>query len=62
MAKGYSSDAFNQIGIDGVGLHGAIGFTDEYDAQLYLKRSKWARPMFGDSNFHMERIAQLGGI
>ena len=29
MAKGYSSDAFNQIGIDGVGLHGAIGFTDE---------------------------------
>ena len=31
------------IGIDGVQLHGAIGFTAEYDAQLYLKRSKWAR-------------------
>ena len=62
LAKGYASDAFNQIGIDGVGLHGAIGFTAEYDAQLYLKRSKWARPMFGDSDFHLDRVASLGGL
>ena len=27
LAKGYASDAFAQIGIDAVGLHGAIGFT-----------------------------------
>ena len=33
MAKGYASDAFAQIGIDGVGLHGAIGFTAAYDAR-----------------------------
>ena len=62
LAKGYASDAFAQIGIDGVGLHGAIGFTAEYDAQLYLKRSKWARPMYGDSNFHLDRLAILGGL
>ncbi len=62
LAKGYASDAFAQIGIDGVGLHGAIGFTAEYDAQLYLKRSKWARPMYGDSNFHLDRLATLGGL
>jgi alkylation response protein AidB-like acyl-CoA dehydrogenase len=62
LAKGYASDAFNQIGIDGVGLHGAIGFTAEYDAQLFLKRSKWARPMFGDSDFHLDRVASLGGL
>jgi len=62
LAKGYASDAFAQIGIDGVGLHGAIGFTAEYDAQLYLKRSKWARPMYGDSNFHLDRLASLGGL
>jgi alkylation response protein AidB-like acyl-CoA dehydrogenase len=62
LAKGYASDAFAQIGIDGVGLHGAIGFTAEYDAQLYLKRSKWARPMYGDSDYHMDRIATLGGL
>jgi alkylation response protein AidB-like acyl-CoA dehydrogenase len=62
LAKGYASDAFAQIGIDGIGLHGAIGFTAEYDAQLYFKRSKWARPMYGDSEFHLDRVATLGGL
>ncbi|MFW6093851.1 MAG: acyl-CoA dehydrogenase family protein [Pseudomonadota bacterium] len=62
LAKGYASDAFAGIGIDGVGLHGAIGFTAEYDIQLYLKRSKWARPMFGDSDYHFDRVAGLGGL
>ncbi len=62
LAKGYAADAFAQIGIDVVGLHGAIGFTAEYDAQLYLKRSKWVRPAFGDSDFHLQRVATLGGV
>lgn len=62
LAKGYASDAFARLGIDGVGLHGAIGFTAEYDVQLYLKRSKWARPMFGDSDYHLDRVASLGGL
>jgi alkylation response protein AidB-like acyl-CoA dehydrogenase len=60
-AKAYASEAFTRIGIDGVQLHGAIGFTAEYDIQLYLKRSKWALPAFGDSAFHYERLARLGG-
>jgi alkylation response protein AidB-like acyl-CoA dehydrogenase len=62
LAKAYASDAFSRIGIDGVQLHGAIGFTAEYDIQLYLKRSKWARPMYGDSDYHYERVAALGGL
>ena len=62
LAKAYASDAFARIGIDGVQLHGAIGFTAEYDIQLFLKRSKWARPMFGDSDHHYERVAALGGL
>ncbi len=62
IAKAYASDAFVAIGIEGVQLHGAIGFTAEYDVQLFLKRSKWARPMFGDADFHYERVAALGGL
>ncbi len=61
-AKAYASDAFARIGIDTVQLHGAIGYTWEYDAQLYLKRAKWARPAFGDSDYHTDRIATLGGL
>ena len=62
LAKAYASDAFARIGIDGVQLHGAVGYTAEYDIQLFLKRSKWARPTFGDSDFHYERVATLGGL
>jgi alkylation response protein AidB-like acyl-CoA dehydrogenase len=39
MAKAYASEAFARIGIDVVQLHGAVGYTWEFDAHLYLKRS-----------------------
>ncbi len=61
-AKAYASDAFPRIGIEAVGLHGGIGYTWEYDAQLFLKRAKWMRPLFGDADHHFERAARLGGL
>ena len=61
-AKAYASEAFARIGVDGVQLHGAVGYTAEFDIQLYLKRSKWSRPAFGDADHHYERIASLGGL
>jgi len=61
-AKAYCADAFPTAGIMGVQLHGGVGYTWEYDIQLYLKRSKWVRPMFGDADYHYQRIAQLGGL
>ena len=60
LAKAYASEAFARIGIDSVQLHGGVGFTWEYDAHLYLKRSKWARPAFGDSDFHYDRVIAIG--
>ncbi len=60
-AKAYAGEAFTRIGVDAVGLHGAIGFTAEYDIQLYLKRSKWALPAFGNADYHYGRVASLGG-
>jgi alkylation response protein AidB-like acyl-CoA dehydrogenase len=59
LAKAYLADAFTRIGVDCVQLHGAVGYTIEYDIQLYLKRSKWARPMFGDGDWHRDRLATL---
>jgi alkylation response protein AidB-like acyl-CoA dehydrogenase len=61
-AKAYASEAFPRIGIDSIQLHGGIGYTWESDAQLYLKRAKWARPVFGDADYHYERLARLGGL
>lgn len=59
LAKAYLGDAFTRIGVDCVQLHGAVGYTIEYDIQLYLKRSKWVRPMFGDGDYHRDRLAGL---
>ena len=60
LAKAYASEAFARIGVDSVQLHGGVGFTWEYDPHLYLKRSKWARPAFGDADHHYDRAIALG--
>jgi alkylation response protein AidB-like acyl-CoA dehydrogenase len=61
-AKAYASEALPKLGIDVIQLHGGIGYTWEYDAQLYLKRAKWLRPAFGDTDWHYERVAAFGGL
>jgi acyl-CoA dehydrogenase len=62
QAKAYASEVITRAGVTGIQLHGAVGYTLEYDIQLYLKRSKWARPMFGNEIYHYERAAALGGL
>jgi alkylation response protein AidB-like acyl-CoA dehydrogenase len=61
-AKGLASEAFVQVGVTGIQLHGAIGYTEASDVHLYLRRSKWARSAFGDEIFHYDRVARLGGL
>jgi acyl-CoA dehydrogenase len=61
-AKAYLSDAFARMGTDAIQLHGAIGYTWELDAHMFMKRARWARPQFGDSRVHYERVARLGGL
>jgi alkylation response protein AidB-like acyl-CoA dehydrogenase len=61
-AKGFASEAFNRIGGMGIQLHGAVGYTEEYDVHLYLRRSKSARPAYGGEDHHYDRVARLGGI
>jgi alkylation response protein AidB-like acyl-CoA dehydrogenase len=61
-AKAFTAECFPRIGLDCIQLHGAIGYTWECDAQLYLKRARGTRPAFGDAAYHYERIARLGGL
>jgi len=58
-AKAYASETLPRIGIEGVQLHGGVGFTADYDIQLYLKRSKWLRPAFGDADHHFDKLAAV---
>ncbi|MFN0110237.1 MAG: acyl-CoA dehydrogenase family protein [Blastocatellia bacterium] len=58
VAKGYASDAAREVGNRGVQLHGGIGFTWEHNIQLFYKRAKSSEVLFGDANYHREKIAE----
>jgi alkylation response protein AidB-like acyl-CoA dehydrogenase len=46
---------------EGVQMHGGIGMTDEYDIGLYMKRDRVLNELFGDPNYHADKLARLKG-
>jgi len=58
VAKAWTSDACQRVCADGCHLHGAIGFTEEHDVQLYLRRAKAAELAFGDATYHRDIVAR----
>jgi alkylation response protein AidB-like acyl-CoA dehydrogenase len=46
---------------EGVQMHGGIGMTDEYDIGLYMKRDRVLNELFGDPNYHSDRLARMKG-
>ncbi|WP_034161280.1 acyl-CoA dehydrogenase family protein [Sphingomonas sp. ERG5] len=46
---------------EGLQMHGGIGMTDEYDIGFYMKRARVLAEMFGDANFHADRLAVAAG-
>jgi hypothetical protein len=40
-------------------LHGAIGFTDEYDLSLYANRAIAIAPFGGNAADHLKRYGEL---
>jgi alkylation response protein AidB-like acyl-CoA dehydrogenase len=46
---------------EAVQMHGGVGMTDEFDVGLFMKRARVAQELFGDANFHADRLARLNG-
>jgi alkylation response protein AidB-like acyl-CoA dehydrogenase len=46
---------------EGVQMHGGIGMTDEHDIGLYMKRDRALNELFGDPNYHADKVARLKG-
>ena len=44
---------------EAVQMHGGIGMTDEFDVGLFMKRVRVGQELFGDANFHADRLARL---
>ncbi|MFT5391200.1 MAG: alkylation response protein AidB-like acyl-CoA dehydrogenase [Gammaproteobacteria bacterium] len=58
-AKARCGNAGLTIAREAVQLHGAIGYTDEYDIGLFLKRTLVLAAWLGNAKFHRRRFASL---
>ena len=58
-AKSRCGDAGMFVGRESIKLHGAIGFTDEYDIGLYLRRSVVLNSWLGTPTEHRHRYGLL---
>ena len=61
IAKAKAGQASTLAVQEAVQMHGGVGMTDAFDIGLFMKRARVAQELFGDSNFHAERLARLGG-
>jgi len=57
--KARCSEAGLRIAREAIQIHGAIGFTDEYDAGLYLQRAMTLSAWLGNAAAHRRRYAAL---
>jgi len=57
--KARCADAATRITREAIQFHGAIGFTDEFDAGLYLKRALVLTAWLGAASWHRRRYARL---
>jgi alkylation response protein AidB-like acyl-CoA dehydrogenase len=62
MAKAWTSDACRRVCAAAHQIHGGIGFTKEYDLQLYFRRAKQGEVSYGDADLHREVVAQAIGL
>ncbi|MBM3925759.1 MAG: acyl-CoA dehydrogenase [SAR202 cluster bacterium] len=63
MAKMWCNEAYNRICALAHQCHGGMGFTWEYDLQLYTRRAKVQEQAFGDAAYHRTMLSQaLSGL
>jgi alkylation response protein AidB-like acyl-CoA dehydrogenase len=62
MAKAKANEVYQLVCIEGIKIHGAIGFTMDHDIGCYFRRVKAAEFMLGDSDVHLEKVAAGIGL
>ena len=59
QAKAVCSEACHRVTAKGHQIMGGIGFYKEQDMQLWYRRAKVFEQLFGDTEYHREKVAQL---
>jgi alkylation response protein AidB-like acyl-CoA dehydrogenase len=62
MAKAKANDVYQRVCIDGIKIHGAIGFTMDHDIGCYFRRVKAAEFVLGDTDMHLDKVAAGIGL
>jgi alkylation response protein AidB-like acyl-CoA dehydrogenase len=62
MAKAWTSEASRRVTSLAHQIHGAISFTEEFDVHLFYRRAKAGEVAFGDTEYHLETVAQELGL
>lgn len=61
MAKSWTGDAYQRLTATAIQVHGAMGFTEEYNLHYYYKQAKSLQLMHGDSRYHRQKVAKDSG-
>jgi alkylation response protein AidB-like acyl-CoA dehydrogenase len=62
IAKAYAGDAGTDLAQQCLQVHGGIGFTWEHDLHFYLRRLATDRVLYGEPDWHRERICRIHGL
>jgi len=62
MAKAYAGDAGWRVSGSALQVHGGIGFTWEHDLHFFLKRAIANAHVFGEGQWHRERVFALAAV
>ncbi|CCE09243.1 putative acyl-CoA dehydrogenase [Bradyrhizobium sp. STM 3843] len=61
VAKARSGATATRAVQEGVQMHGGMGMTDQFDIGFFMKRARVCEELFGDANYHADRLAQMRG-
>ncbi|MCA0317257.1 MAG: acyl-CoA dehydrogenase family protein [Proteobacteria bacterium] len=62
VAKSKASSVARLAAQEAVQMHGGIGMTDAIDIGLFMKRMQVASSLYGDADFHADRVALARGF
>jgi alkylation response protein AidB-like acyl-CoA dehydrogenase len=58
IAKAWASESYREATWLAMEIQGGVAFIEEHDMPLYYRWAKAAETMFGDAEFHRERVAR----
>lgn len=62
IVKAFAGESAIDVGQGCFQVHGGIGFTWEHDLHLYLRRLTADRALYGDPEWHHERVCRAHGL